>query len=255
MADRPQNTTDANFFYETVDAPDRWPMRSRTDKGCGPTLYRTYVMQGESYGLVWAATAASSLNLVTASGGSTGITVSLTTAGDVKYGSLTIPSDLSPGNYFLGRSGHETSGTRIYVLDSAEVDKTLRLEARNTDPVLAYPWDLLPDDFWLSVRIPATVADQEPETSLKQYRSASTGKTRNLRTVSDELVRFRSLFLDDWAHRALSAYLNHDLLKINGRDVVLKTPYKRIYDEKSQLMNGEFEVIDSALSTQYYYGN
>jgi len=147
---------------------------------------------------------------------------------------------------------HYLSGLiEVLSLDSAKCLST-RLQYRATINLYGFRYESLPDYFNVH-RARIYRIDEQAETTLTQYRAVSSGQLRNVHYELDRWIALEAYYFNDIAHRAMDVWQMHDVNIINDVSYLLKTPYKKLFDQALDLYKGRVELFEIAFSTRNRY--
>ena len=100
-----------------------------------------------------------------------------------------------------------------------------------------------------NVFLPWNLVEQQPEIELEQYVEQTTGKRRNLKSISSKVLTMETYFFDDEANDMMLAISMHDDILLNGKVVDVKTAYAIETNRINSLQKGTIEFYDQDFST------
>lgn len=119
---------------------------------------------------------------------------------------------------------------------------------RNQSDLFGHPYECL-TDVRNTMRLDLNGIEDQPEINLEQYRSASSGKQRNVRTETSYVVSVEAYFFDKAANKAMVPFSVHDDILINNRSYEVKTAYSIENNKINSVKKGVIELFDQELST------
>jgi hypothetical protein len=135
----------------------------------------------------------------------------------------------------------------IQIISENSVDEYVYFQYRNSSNLYNYNYETLSNYTNLFLRW--NVIEQQPEIELEQYVEQTTGRKRNLKSVSNKVLTIESYFFDDEANDMMLAVSLHDDLLINGKVVDVKTAFSIETNKINSLQKGTIEFYDEKFST------
>lgn len=96
--------------------------------------------------------------------------------------------------------------------------------------------------------------EAQPELTIQQYRSASSGKIRNYSFEADKEVKFETYFFDDNAIEGMYVFQICDTININNKNYILKESYKTNWNASLNCNKGTITMYEQEFSTANRYG-
>jgi hypothetical protein len=136
----------------------------------------------------------------------------------------------------------------VIIIEEPEVVKNTAFVAfRNTTNLYYFDYELLPADYYNTIRLPLIQIESKIEEERKQYRNVTNRRVRNLKNYKDTVITVESYYFDGNGHEAMAAIYDHDDVRINDIMVVAKDAYTIEARQNSVLSKAKIDLyIDVA---------
>ena len=168
------------------------------------------------------------------------------------YAFFTIPGTVPQGTYQLVVYNSMTLELKYQsncfdLIYQTRVEEYVYLQYRNSSDLYNYGYENVPE--YNTIFIPWNLVEQQPEIELDQYVEQTTGRRRNLKTISSKVLTVEAYFFDDDANNMMLALSVHDDILINGKVVEVKSAYTIEPNRINSLQKGTIEFYDQDFST------
>ncbi len=168
------------------------------------------------------------------------------------YSEFTIPLtvDIGTGYYFVifnNLTDDIKFVTNCFrVIGDDEIIEYVLLNYRNSTNMFNYNYETLTQSNNLFMR--ANLIDAQPETELRQYKSAATGDRRNVKSQTDRVITLETYFFDDETNKVMVILGVHDEITLNAGSFTVKSAHSVESNKFNSVQKGTMEFFDDTIS-------